>query len=177
MKKRRWMEFLKNCDFQLMYRPEKANVVTDCLSRKSIQVSALTIKEEKLIEQFRDLNLGVKFHINYISCSKLTITNDFIKMIKEKQLEDPSVKHTVELLGTNQAKDFQMGEYEILIFNGEICITTKEKMEKMILEEGHKSHLSLHPGINKMYQDLKESFWWSGMKKEIAQYVATCLTC
>jgi len=28
-----------------------------------------------------------------------------------------------------------------------------------------------------MYQDLKESFWWSGMKKEIAQYVGTCLTC
>jgi len=47
----------------------------------------------------------------------------------------------------------------------------------MNFEEGHKSNLNLHPGMTKMYQDLNESFWWSGMKRDIAQYVAACLTC
>jgi len=42
----------------------------------------------------------------------------------------------------------------------------------MILEEGHNSHLNLHPGMTNMYQDLKESFWWSGIKRDIARYVA-----
>jgi len=164
-------------DFQLMYHPGKANVVVDALSRKSVQVSAMMIEEQKLIEQFRDLNLGVKFHVDDISCSKLTITNDFLGMIKEKQLEDPSLKRTVDLLGTNQAKDFVMEEDGILRFNGRICTPENEELKRMILEEGHKSHLSLHPGMNKIYQDLKESFWWSGMKKEIARYVVACLTC
>jgi len=119
----------------------------------------------------------VKFHVDHISCSKLTITNDFLGMIKEKQLKDPTLKRTMDLLGTNQAKDFVMGEDEILRFNDRICIPANEELKRMILEEGHKSYLSPHPGMNKMYQDLKESFWWSGMKKEIALYVATCLTC
>jgi len=47
----------------------------------------------------------------------------------------------------------------------------------MILEEGHKSHLSLHSGMTKMSHDLKESFWWSGMKRDKTQIVVACLTC
>ena len=69
-----------------MYYPGKGNVVAYALSRKSAQVSAMMIEEQKLIEQFRNLNLGIQFHVNHISCSKLTITNDFLGMIKEKQL-------------------------------------------------------------------------------------------
>ena len=42
------------------------------------------------------------------------------------------------------------------------------EVKKLILEEGHKSRLSLHPGMTKMYQDLKENFWWQGMKKDVA---------
>ena len=51
------------------------------------------------------------------------------------------------------------------------------EVKRLILEEGHKSRLSLHPGITKMYQDLKEAFWWQGMKKDVAQFVYACLTC
>nr|KYP63293.1 hypothetical protein KK1_017862 [Cajanus cajan] len=39
------------------------------------------------------------------------------------------------------------------------------------------SHLSIHPGMTKMYHDIKKSFWWPSMKKEIAEFVAACLTC
>ena len=35
----------------------------------------------------------------------------------------------------------------------------------------------MHPGGNKMYQDLKQHYWWQGMKKDITEYVAKCLTC
>ena len=65
----------------------------------------------------------------------------------------------------------------MLRFKGRLCIPADVELKRMILEEGHKSHLSLHPGMTTMYQDLKESFWWSDMKKDIAQYVAACLTC
>jgi len=45
------------------------------------------------------------------------------------------------------------------------------------MEEGHKSRLSIHPGMTKMYQDLKQSFWRNGMKTDIADFVASCLVC
>jgi len=52
MRQRRWLEFLKDYDFQLSYHPGKANVVADALSRKSLNMSALMVKELELIEQF-----------------------------------------------------------------------------------------------------------------------------
>ncbi|WVZ55494.1 hypothetical protein U9M48_006145 [Paspalum notatum var. saurae] len=45
---------------------------------------------------------------------------------------------------------------------------------KKILDEAHTSMFTLHPGSNKMYQDLKQKFWWTRMKREIAKYVYEC---
>ncbi|CAJ2645798.1 unnamed protein product [Trifolium pratense] len=57
MRQRRWLEFLKDYDFDLSYHPGKANVVADALSRKSLHMSSLMVKELELIEEFRDLSL------------------------------------------------------------------------------------------------------------------------
>ena len=51
------------------------------------------------------------------------------------------------------------------------------ELKRQILDEGHRSSLSIHPGATKMYQDLKRLFWWHGMKKEIAEFVYACLVC
>jgi hypothetical protein len=48
---------------------------------------------------------------------------------------------------------------------------------QQILDEAHLSRYSIHPGSNKMYQDLKQRFWWTKMKIEIARYVARCDIC
>ena len=129
---------MKDYDFQLMYYPRQTNVVAYTLRRKSAQVSAMMIEEQKLIERFRNLNLGVQFHVNHISCS------------------------------IYQTKDFVMGKDEILRFKGRVCISTNEELKIMILEEGYKGYIILRPSMNKMYQNLKETFWWSGMRKKVA---------
>jgi hypothetical protein len=51
------------------------------------------------------------------------------------------------------------------------------KLCHKIMDESHCSRYSIHPGTNKMYQDLKKRFWWTRMKREIARYVAECDTC
>jgi len=55
-------------------------------------------------------------------------------------------------------KDFALSDDGILRFQGRVCIPDDVGVKRLILEEGHKSRLSLHPGLTKMYQDLKESF-------------------
>nr|GFB72626.1 reverse transcriptase domain-containing protein [Tanacetum cinerariifolium] len=47
----------------------------------------------------------------------------------------------------------------------------------MIMHESHKSKYSVHPGSDKMYQDMKKLYWWPNMKADIATYVSKCLTC
>jgi len=60
MRQRRWMEFLKDYDFELLYHSGKVNVVADALSRKTVHAAHLMIKEVELLEQFRDMKLQVK---------------------------------------------------------------------------------------------------------------------
>jgi hypothetical protein len=51
------------------------------------------------------------------------------------------------------------------------------ELRQLILDETHKTRFSIHLRSNKMYQDLKQRFWWTKMKIEIARYVARCDTC
>ncbi|GJY77904.1 putative reverse transcriptase domain-containing protein [Tanacetum coccineum] len=45
------------------------------------------------------------------------------------------------------------------------------------MNEAHATTYSIHPGVDKMYYDLRGLYWWPGMKKDIAMYVSKCLTC
>ena len=156
---------MKDFDFELSYHPGKANVVADALSRKIIHESHMMVRELDLVEQFRDMRLQVVLGDGVIRCTHLTVFSDFLVLIKERQLFDPKLQRTVKLLGPEKAKDFTIGSDGVLRFRGRVCIPEDLEVKGVILEEGHKSRFSMHPGMTKMYHDLKESFWWSGMKK------------
>ncbi|GJY28824.1 putative reverse transcriptase domain-containing protein [Tanacetum coccineum] len=50
-------------------------------------------------------------------------------------------------------------------------------LKTVIMHESHKSKYSIHPGSDKMYQDMKKLYWWPNIKADIATYVSKCLTC
>ena len=52
-----------------------------------------------------------------------------------------------------------------------------EEIKKQILYEAHNILYTMHPGITKMYRDLKSHFWWLGMKKDMVNYMPRCFTC
>ena len=52
-----------------------------------------------------------------------------------------------------------------------------KSIREMILGEAHDSAYSIHPSSTKMYLDLKEKYWWYGLKRDVAEYVAICDTC
>ena len=65
----------------------------------------------------------------------------------------------------------------MLWFKNRLVVPKVLELRQSILEEAHASRLSIHPGSNKMYHDLKQRFWWTKMKIEIARYIAKCDTC
>ncbi|GJQ89667.1 putative reverse transcriptase domain-containing protein [Tanacetum coccineum] len=65
----------------------------------------------------------------------------------------------------------------ILCLNGRSWFPCYGDLRTVIMHESHKSKYSIHPGSDKMYQDMKKLYWWPNMKAEIATYVSKCLTC
>nr|GEX37485.1 putative reverse transcriptase domain-containing protein [Tanacetum cinerariifolium] len=47
----------------------------------------------------------------------------------------------------------------------------------VIMHESHKSKYSIHPGSEKMYQDMKKLYWWPNIKADISTYVSKYFTC
>ena len=82
-------------------------------------------------------------------------------------------KHT----GENKAPDFRVDEKGALWYKNRICVPKEGDFRQMIMDEAHNLAYSIHPGSTKMYLDLKQKYWWNGMKSDIAQFVAHCDTC
>ncbi|GKE69284.1 putative reverse transcriptase domain-containing protein, partial [Tanacetum coccineum] len=67
--------------------------------------------------------------------------------------------------------------------DGTLCLNSRSwlpcygNLRTVIMHESHKSKYSIHPGSDKMYQDMKKLYWWPNMKADIAAYVSKCLTC
>ncbi|XP_038895988.1 uncharacterized protein LOC120084165 [Benincasa hispida] len=64
----------------------------------------------------------------------------------------------------------------VLEKEGRMYVPNKLRLKQAILEEAHSSAYAMHPGSTKMYKTLKRSYWWTGMKRDIAEYVDRCLT-
>ncbi|KAI3726575.1 hypothetical protein L1987_66373 [Smallanthus sonchifolius] len=148
MRQRRWVELLSDYDCEIRYHPGKANVVADALSRK------------ERIKPSRIRALGMIVQTSLQAQRQALVRTDLkteLASISENQLEPKSD--------------------EVLYFMDRIWIPSFNNLRGLILDEAHKSHYSVHPGSDKMYQDLRDFYWWPGMKKDIALYVGKCLTC
>ncbi|GKG01530.1 putative reverse transcriptase domain-containing protein [Tanacetum coccineum] len=64
-----------------------------------------------------------------------------------------------------------------LYYMDRIWVPLKGEVRTLIINEAHKSKYFVHPGDNKMYYNLRDRYWWPGMKNDIAEYVSKCLTC
>ena len=74
-------------------------------------------------------------------------------------------------------ESFALGVNGILRYQHRLCIADVDDLQTKIVAEAHGSGYYIHPGPTKKYHDLKKIYWWDGMKKDIAEYVAKCPNC
>nr|GEU76389.1 putative reverse transcriptase domain, ribonuclease H-like domain, aspartic peptidase domain protein [Tanacetum cinerariifolium] len=156
----------------------KANVVADALSRKErelpLRVRALVMTtgldlprqilnaqtEARKPENIKKEDVGARKPEN--------IKKEDVGGMLVKNSRDP------EKVRTEKLEPRMDGT---LCLNGRSWLPCYGDLRTMIMHEPHKSKYSIHPGSDKMYQDMKRLYWWSNMKANIATYVSKCLTC
>jgi hypothetical protein len=77
----------------------------------------------------------------------------------------------------DRANCFRKDDHRVIWFKDHIVVPKDPEVRQQIVDEAHLSRYSIHPRSTKMYQDLKQHYWWTKMKIEIACYVARCDTC
>ncbi|GJT44174.1 reverse transcriptase domain-containing protein [Tanacetum coccineum] len=150
MRQRRWIELFSDYDCEIRYHPGKANVVADALSRKE------RVKPKRVRAMNMILQSSIK---DRILAAQKEAVDEFA--VLQKGLDEMIEQRSD---GT-------------LYYLDRIWVPLKGEVRTLIMDEAHKSKYSVHPGADKMYYDLRDRYWWPGMKKDIAEYVSKCLTC
>ncbi|GKE68567.1 putative reverse transcriptase domain-containing protein [Tanacetum coccineum] len=159
MRQHRWLELISDYEYEIRYHLGNANVVADTLSRKE-----------------RNKPLRVRALV-------MTIGLNLPKQILEAQTEAQKPMNLKnEDVGGMIKKDIPNKKLEPCA-NGTLCLNGRSwlpcygDLRTVIMHESHKSKYSIHPGSDKMYQDMKKLYWWPNMKADIATYVSKCLMC
>ena len=149
MRQRRWVELLNDYDCEIRYHPGKANVMADALSRKT--------------------------HVSSIRCFQ--ISSDLLTCIREAQYSSANEGSLIVEIRGASIDQLVTKSDGLQYYLDRIWVPDRNNLRELIMNEAHKSKYSIHPGADKMYHNLRTSYWWPGMKKDIASYVSKCLTC
>ncbi|GKA27445.1 putative reverse transcriptase domain-containing protein [Tanacetum coccineum] len=137
-------------DCEIRYHPSKANVVADALSRKE------RVKPKRVLAMNMTLQSSIK---DKILAAQEEASDETSRL--QKRL-DEMIEHMSD---------------GALYYLDRLWVPLKGDVRTLIMDEAYKSKYFVHPGADKMYYDLRDRYWWSGMKKDIAVYVSRCLTC
>jgi hypothetical protein len=169
------LELIKDYELGINYHPWKANVVADALSRRS-HVSQLGVDSMPfdLCEVFDKFNLRIIANTEAI---EMEVGSSLLQEIQRGQLEDEKIQEIKHNIKEEKSPGFSEDDECVLWYKGRIYVPNVKELKDKKLCEAHESAYSIYPEGNKMYHDLKATYWWYGMKRDVAEYVALCDTC
>jgi hypothetical protein len=175
LRQSRWLELIKDYDLGINYHLGKANVVADALSQRS-HVSQLVLDSMpfELREEFDKLNLRI---VANTKAMEMEVGSSLLQEFQRGQLEDEKVQEIKRNFKEEKSLGFSKDDEGVLWYKGRICVPNVKELKEKILREAHESAYSIRPGGNKMHHDFKATYWWYGMKRDVAEYVALCDTC
>jgi hypothetical protein len=175
LRQRRWLELIKDYDLEIHYHPSKANLVADALSREEhVHSDVVAQLPDEIVEDFRRLNLGIIAHTEGVT---IEVESTLEQEIRKGQIGDAKIQEIKDLTTKGRGPEFTEDEQGTVWFKDRICVSEIDSLRETILKKAHDSDYSIHPGSTKMYQDLKQKYWWYGLKRDVVAHEAMCDVC
>ena len=127
------------------------------------------------MEQFRDLDVdGWPISEKMMIASMAAWEPEIMNIIKECEKDDQGLQRTIEHIDDRPEFGLIVG---ILYCKDQLCVPDVQDIKAKLMTNAHRTRYSIHPGSSKMYQNLKNQYWWMNMKKEIVEFISKCYTC
>ncbi|KAL0406326.1 UNVERIFIED_CONTAM: Transposon Tf2-12 polyprotein [Sesamum latifolium] len=177
LRQRRWIELLKDYDCTIDYHPGKANIIADALSRKTVdQLAGMICYNVEYLTALRAMN--VHFSVGGdLLLATMQVKPSLKDKIKDAQDKDPYLQKMKTKVQEGKNDQFVIHNDGTLLNGKRMCVPNVEELRTKIMYEAHYAPYAMHPGSTKMYRDLRPYYWWPAMKKDVAEFVARCLTC
>jgi hypothetical protein len=173
LRQMRWLKLIKDYDLGINYHLGKANVVADALSRRSHgNHLVVTSIPSELCDKFAKLKIVANTEV-----MKMEVGSSPLQEICRGQVKDEKIQEIKHNIKEEKSLEFLEDEQGVLWYKGRICVPNVNELKDKILREAYECTYSIHPRGNKMYHDLKATYWWYSMKRDIVEYVALCDTC
>nr|GEX30810.1 putative reverse transcriptase domain-containing protein [Tanacetum cinerariifolium] len=156
----------------------KCTVFTDHKSLQHIlDQKELNMRQRRWLELLSDYDCEIHYHP-----WKANVVANALSRKEQGPLRVRALVMTISLDLPKQILNAQTGAHKPKnIKNDDVggmsWLPCYGNMQTVIMHESHKSKYPVHPGSDKMYQDMKKLYWWPNMKDDIATYVSKCLTC
>ncbi|GKB97548.1 putative reverse transcriptase domain-containing protein [Tanacetum coccineum] len=134
-----------------------------------IDPKELNMRQKRWIEFFSDYECEIRYHPG-----KANVVADALS--RKERVKPKRVRATAMTIQSGVKGMILAAQGEA--FNQENVLAERlHGLDQQMERKGDGSLYSLHPGADKMYYDLRDMYWWPGMKRDIATYVSECLTC
>ncbi|GJS41091.1 putative reverse transcriptase domain-containing protein [Tanacetum coccineum] len=141
----------------------------------------LSMRQRRWLELLSDYDCEIRYHPG-----KANVVADALSRKERiKPLRDRALAEDVGGMLVETSRESENPRKEKLEprADGTLCLNNRNwlpcygDLRTLIMYESHKSKYYVHPGFDKMFQNMKKLYWWPNMKSDIATYVSKCLTC
>ncbi|KAL8089625.1 hypothetical protein AgCh_039196, partial [Apium graveolens] len=165
---------------------DKCEIFTDHKSLKYIFTQKeLNMRQRRGIELLKDYDMSIRYHPGKANKVAYALSRKNSGNLAALMTHQQPLQYEIERFGSKFYREGTYGKQpEICVDKHDItwkdnrsCVPNNKQLKEELLDEAHRSSFTIHLGETKMYYDVKEHFWWNGMKCDIAEFILKCLTC